>query len=389
MINFCFDDVKSSPVLGYPNLAAPGLKSIEFDRTWPRSIPLRLLMYLKKADVNFCVHDVASAPQGSWYPIALGWHDHQLDYFSLIPDTVKNLVRRCHIKILFYYHEGDNPAVIHSIMEKHRVKNQLPEHCYLFISANTRAATIDNFFYFNDHEYFFRYINRDQDATPAAGSFRAFKFTALNRTHKWWRASAMSDLHMSGALDQSLWSYNTTCQIDDDENANPLELDSRMGWRQEVEKFLKHGPYVCDQYNADQHNDHRHVMTDLYSNSYCHLVFETHFDVDKSGGAFLTEKTYKCIKYGQPFIIVGASRSLAVLREQGYRVFDHVMDNKYDLIRDNTARWLFLRNMILNLGRQDLHQLYLDCLEDVQHNQRQFEQRWHGQDLKKLIEYLT
>jgi hypothetical protein len=40
------------------------------------------------------------------------------------------------------------------------------------------------------------------------------------------------------------------------------------------------------------------------------LCLETHFDADQSGGAFLTEKTFKPIKHGQMFFVAGPAGSL-------------------------------------------------------------------------------
>jgi hypothetical protein len=389
MIHFCFDDVASSPTLGYPNLAKPGLAPDDFDLTWPRTIPLRLLMYLRHANIAFSVHSMQDAPPGSWYPVAMAWHDHAQDYFALMSEPLQQRMRQGQVRVLFYYHEGDNPAVMHNIMEQHRHTHDLPEGCYLFVCANSAAQRLRHFWYFDDHEYFFRYINRRQTATPATEVSRPFRFTALNRTHKWWRASVMADLVYQEVLDHSLWSYNTQCSINDCEQDNPLELDSRPQWRSELARFMSAGPYVCDSLDSAAHNDHRRVAHDLYQDSYCHLIFETHFDADGSAGAFLTEKTYKCIKFGQPFVLIGCAGSLAALRAQGYRVFDHAIDNRYDEISNNTARWNYLRRVIRDLSRQDLHAWYLDCLADVQHNQIWFEQRWRGLDLEALAQQLT
>ena len=115
----------------------------------------------------------------------------------------------------------------------------------------------------------------------------------------------MADLSKFGVLDRSLWSYNTQCTINDREEDNPLELDSVLGWRDAVRNFISCGPYFCDSDDDQVHNDHRRVPVSLYQDSYCHLVLETLFDADQSGGAFLTEKTYKSIKFGQPFVIIG------------------------------------------------------------------------------------
>jgi hypothetical protein len=358
--------------LGYPNLAQPGLQGHEFDDQWPRTVPLRLLVYFDRASVVSNSFTVQEAPIGSWYPIALAWHDFDCDYFSLMSTQLLNRVRNREIRVLFYYHEGDNPAKIKQRIDALCYKHGLSSNCYFFISANTAADNLENFKYFPDHEHFFRYINRRQQVSEVSTNTRSYEFTALNRTHKWWRASCMSDLHQSGVLDRSLWSYNTQCTIDDQEKDNPLELDSMPGWRVSVSHFIDNGPYFCDSDDDQSHNDHRLIPTNLYRDSYCHLVIETLFDADQSDGAFLTEKTYKCIKFGQPFVIIGTAHSLRTLRQQGYRTFDHVIDNSYDEITDNTKRWMAVRNSILKIRSQDMHEWFLKCLPDVKHNQEIF-----------------
>ena len=95
-------------------------------------------------------------------------------------------------------------------------------------------------------------------------------------------------------------------------------------------------------------------------------------DVDQSGGVFLTEKTFKPIKHGQPFFVVGAAGSLVELRAMGYRTFDHVLDNSYDLEPDATERWKMLLSSIQRAHREGLGDIYQCCLADLQHNQQLF-----------------
>jgi hypothetical protein len=374
VLNFCFDRMDWSDMIGYPNLASPNLASYDFDHVWPRTTPLRLLKYFDMAKVHSQSHTVTAAPRNSWYPVALAWHDFGCDYFSLMSDMLLDRVRKEEIRILFYYHEGDNPIQIKERLDILCSKHALPRHAYLFISGNTAADGLENFMYFPDHEYFFRYINRRQTTPEISISPRQFEFTALNRTHKWWRASCMTDLYLSGILDRSLWSYNTECTVDDREQDNPLELDLVPGWRDAVRNFVNNGPYFCDSGNANTHNDHRQVVTNLYQDSYCHLVLETLFDADNSGGTFITEKTYKAIKFGQPFVIIGTKHSLHLLRQQGYRVFDHAIDNSYDNIENNTDRWQALKNTIKQIRSQSMHQWFLRCLPDLEHNQKVFKE---------------
>jgi hypothetical protein len=109
-----------------------------------------------------------------------------------------------------------------------------------------------------------------------------------------------------------------------------------------------------------------------YTDSYCHIVIETHFDADQSGGSFLTEKTFKPIKHGQPFVIVGPPGSLQALRDLGYRTFDHAIDNSYDLEHNNTRRWQRVLDTIKQIQQQDPDSWFQSCLTDLQHNQQHF-----------------
>lgn len=377
-IDFCYDSLGPNIDLGYPNLARPDLKPYQFDTAWPKVLPLRLLMYLKQFGIIFKTHLVKSAPTGSWYPVALGWHDFDCDYFSLISDLAKHRARHGEIRFLFYYHEGDHPGRIKQRFDVLCDRHRLPRSCYLFVSANSVAGHYGNFHYFNDHEYFLFYINRRQTAETATKDARPYEFTALNRIHKWWRAAVMSDLCNAGVLQRSIWSYNTMLTEDDQPRDNPITLERQHNWSAIMQDFLAQGPYVCDGADSVSHNDHRHINVELYTKSYCHLIIETLFDVDQSGGTFLTEKTFKCLKFGQPFVIIGPVGSLAVLRSMGYRMFDHVIDNSYDLIEDNTERWMAVRKSIMAIQQQDLYSWYLDCLDDVLHNQWLFSTKNHA-----------
>jgi hypothetical protein len=153
---------------------------------------------------------------------------------------------------------------------------------------------------------------------------------------------------------------------------NPIEIDCFEHLRTDLQIFLDGAPYVCDQLTADDHNNHHVTEIGHYTNSYCNIVLETHFDADGSGGAFLTEKTFKPIKFGQPFVIVGTPGSLKALRELGYRTFDHAIDNSYDLEIDNTQRWIQIKSAVAQIKQHDMAQWFASCLDDVRHNQQVF-----------------
>ena len=180
----------------------------------------------------------------------------------------------------------------------------------------------------------------------------------------------MADLKSLDLLDNSYWSY---CESGEFSDADcPIEIDTIAGLRTATEEFLKSAPYISDKLDFDQRNDHSTLVPKYHVNSYCNIVLETHFDADQSGGAFLTEKTFKPIKHGQMFFIAGPAGSLQVLRDLGYRVFDSVLDNSYDLETDHTQRWMALSRSIY-FAQPKLPQLFEQAKEDIEHNQQLFQ----------------
>lgn len=65
------------------------------------------------------------------------------------------------------------------------------------------------------------------------------------------------------------------------------------------------------------------------------VVTETVFYYDK---LHLTEKIFKPIVSKQPFMLIAAPGNLAYLRSYGFKTFDGIIDESYDLIKDNDSR---------------------------------------------------
>lgn len=339
----------------------------QFRYHWPYTVPCELHEHCETHDFPCSIMSVNAADPDSFYTVGLGFFDFSIDYFSLVPTTVFDRG----LTVLFYYHEGDNPFRIKQRLDYLCQQHNLSTDCYRFVSGNTAADLIPGFAWFPDHELLYWHRNKNVVASSIHLNARPYQFTILNRTHKWWRATVMADLQRAGILDHSQWSYNTTVTVGDDPEDNPIEIDA-LDLRNHINEFVQLGPYSCDTLTADQHNDHHLHVPEHYTNSYCHVVLETHFDADQSGGAFLTEKTFKPIKHGQPFVIIGAPGSLQALRDLGYRTFDSAIDNSYDKELDNTKRWQKILAAIEQIRNQDPDAWFAQCLEDVCHNQQHF-----------------
>jgi hypothetical protein len=311
----------------------------------------------------------SNLPSNTFYPVGFGFFDFGIDYFSLLPAEVFAAVFKRKIRVLFYYHEGDNPHNIKQRLDTLAAQLRLPQDCYVFVSANSAAATIPGFVYFNDFELW--YWQRNEHTLPYKIHDRPRErdFTVLNRLHKSWRATAMADLHRQGILNNSYWSYCETGNIVDSEN--PIQIDSIDNLRAAAQEFLANAPYVSDELSQAERNNHSIQEPKYFANAYCNIVMETHFDADSSGGVFLTEKTFKPIKHGQLFFIAGPAGSLQQLRDLGYRTFDSVLDNTYDRIVDNTQRWIRLCDAI-SQSQHRLADRFDTARADIEHNQQLF-----------------
>lgn len=318
----------------------------------------------------YTIYQEDNFPEDSWYLVGITFFDFALDQFSNISSTIIAALKQHRIRVLFYYHEGDNPMHIKTRLDKLCVQHGLPLTCYRFVSGNTEADSIENFIYFPDHELLFQRQNNAAVPAEIHCRPREKEFTALSRTHKNWRASVMSDLHRKGFLSNSYWSYRTDITIDQD--INPLHGRFFPGLLEYTETFLKGAPYVCDDLSADQQNNHKLTNLEHYNNAYCNIVLETFIDIENSSGTFVSEKIFKPIKNGQPFVVVGPSGTLQCLRDLGYRTFDHAIDNSYDHETLIAMRWFKAITAINKVRNQDLNLWYQQCQDDLEHNQQLF-----------------
>jgi hypothetical protein len=312
-----------------------------------------------------------TAPAGSFYPIGLGFFDFEIDYFALLPSHITEAVKQQQIRLLFYYHEGDNPQRIQQRLTSLILRHQLPPDCYVFVSGNSAARDLPGFVYFADFELWYWQRNREQPPLPIHQQSRSHEFTVLSRLHRTWRAMVMADLHRSNVLINSYWSYCEAPPPEVDLNDSPIEVDSIAKLRHETGKFLAYAPYFSDELSNHERNNHSITVAAHHTDSYCNIVLETHFDADGSGGTFLTEKTFKPIKHGQLFFVAGPAGSLQALRDLGYQTFDDVLDNSYDLCDNATQRWQMLKQSIQQAQPQ-LPELFARALPQIQHNQQLF-----------------
>jgi hypothetical protein len=153
-------------------------------------------------------------------------------------------------------------------------------------------------------------------------------FLVYNRS---WTGSREYRLKLSDMLiDHNLVHHcKTSVQFVDNECYYLDYVYKNISWRpnnQLENYFIENTTTPC--YSADfNEND--------YQDTYCEVVLETLFDDCR---LHLTEKILRPIAMGHPFLLCATAGSLQYLRDYGFKTFNSVINEDYDLISDPVDR---------------------------------------------------
>ena len=112
-------------------------------------------------------------------------------------------------------------------------------------------------------------------------------------------------------------------------------------------------------------------LFDECAESLLYLVTET---VAAGRRHHLTEKTFKPIALGMPFVLVATRGSLEYLRSYGFRTFEGIWDESYDLEEDDVRieRIASLLRSLDELPPEGKQDLFDQAQEIIQHNWNHF-----------------
>lgn len=98
----------------------------------------------------------------------------------------------------------------------------------------------------------------------------------------------------------------------------------------------------------------------------------------------LTEKTFKPIAMGMPFVLSAPAGSLEYLRQYGFRTFDSVWNEDYDKVKEDTVRIPRLSRLLKELDsqtEQEKNEIFKKCIPIIEHNWNHF----YGGGFEKIL----
>ena len=130
---------------------------------------------------------------------------------------------------------------------------------------------------------------------------------------------------------------------------------------------------TLERYTNDTFSDSDRAEWATYTfqrNSVINIVSETLFS-SKERPHFITEKTFRAISMGQPFIMLAQPNTLKLLQKYGFKTFSEFWDESYDNEEDDDLRFKMICELISNLNKksiEELSKLYKEIIPILEHN---------------------
>ena len=188
---------------------------------------------------------------------------------------------------------------------------------------------------------------------------RPYKFLCLNGRGRRHRRQLLDNL--ADVLDQALWTNL-------DSASGPIKLLNAQYEFDFYKKNTKLGQSGFVKYALFNNQwGEIYLNPEPYLDTYFSLVTETVFEYPYS---FRTEKIWKPIAIGHPFVVVANAGYYRDLHNLGFRTFGHVIDEDFDKIENNQSRLSRIITLVRDLCRQDLSRFITETQEVCKYNQQ-------------------
>lgn len=334
MITLWYDDIEKNNCF-YKNFDyVYENKNIQEDLN-ANSIPFQIKTTNQKLNKNNC----------NIYPVELNYTEHNFNIFSSIPTSTKRLFNNGLKLLLYYPTEGQNlEEWFYNLYLSLQAEDILTSNIF-FVSANLDIEQeyrkfldvwkIEDFCTPYYLEYWSKFLfSKNTSYNTVHQTSKEKDFLFYNGKLRAARLLAVSKLYNEKILDKGLVSFTST-------NYTGKEYNNLQSCVNTLKKYNACYDYVLDYIDNFQplfldlqpndyvqENIYTNIITNIiehYQNTYFSIVSETSVT-----SRFISEKTFKPIFNGHPFIIIGAPKMLQAIRNFGYYTFPELFNESYD-----------------------------------------------------------
>lgn len=179
---------------------------------------------------------------------------------------------------------------------------------------------------------------------------------------------------------------------------NPYLDDSLYSYRGRGIEIA--GDYIHHDYDSHPNFVNQHFSNpQWYNDTNFSLVSESLATGIWCQDLYVSEKTFKPISLGHPFVIFGSTGTLDYLHRVGFKTFDHIIDESYDLVADPIMRLDKIVKVVDNLYQEfkQGRRLFSDTesQDRIRHNSNRFHNQavvddlWQTQVVDVIQEFVN
>jgi len=285
-------------------------------------------------------------------------------------EKIRQLVQTQYVKIILSNpHEGSETLLGH-IIKLYKIDDLVLQHKILLVGGGDMAPewpclTFDSFL-----SKIYDYEENVTAASYASDIWnkkqKPYKFLFLNGRGRRHRRFLIERWHTSQFLSCCLWTNL-------DAAAGPVNLlpsQYEVDRYSDRQKFVGANNYVkFDLFNNEWGEIYLNPLQ--YIDTYFSVVTETVFDYPYS---FRTEKIWKPIAMGHPWVAVANQGFYRDIKKLGFKTFEPWIDESFDSIENNQQRLNAVANAIETLANSDLDQFMTAVRDTCKYNQEHFKE---------------
>lgn len=346
--------------------------------------------------VRMCVKDIPAGqkyvyniPVKCHYPYFFNKFNNGFDISDRVIQDIKN---GSALLVFEYVHEG----YIHHMLSEFNalVKTlNLPKERILFLHGdyNTRKFKDAPYMYepvdifttwMKDHEFEDRLISYEPDKL-----YVSYSRMTLGRKH---RIYMMLNLIQHNLINDG---YVSMGRIDNYDLTKNYSDNTDLLSKDNLDKLLELSRFSPDNVNLDTVNPAFNINVQHHRSTFLSLVNETLFHPEIN---FFSEKIYKPISIGHPFILNGNPYQLKRLKDNGFKTFSEWWDESYDTVEDVEDRIKAITSLLLSIRNWSKNKM-IEVREQMKplllHNQKLYyklrnEQKYESQEIRAIKKYL-
>lgn len=264
-------------------------------------------------------------------------HDPNYDVLNYF----KNISGKIIVLLFLEYHQDKWIDEVLCNIKNHFTKTGQLKNYFVIIHAHQYPKTIydeysDFFTLIYEPSIYSYYVNHFSQ--PTLSKNIKYHFLSLNNRASTARQSLYYFFTKFNLFEKSYFSYlgelKRTNYTSYNDITEQITLENELAWylkRLNFNDCNQKIPYKIEG-DAFQNNDWTVGQIKYYNETFCSLVFETY---DDQLYPYFTEKIWKAIAFGHPFILYSNPNSLKLLHELGFKTFGEFWDEDYDFMSGN------------------------------------------------------